>query len=137
MIHDQYIFNKCLFNSAGLAEQAKVLSKYNVAGIIGYKVSFRKNLDNSCIIYGKRGTIKIPTPWLPPQKSYFEVINKSSYYKKFITCEKSVYASQIETIANLFIKNSTSETNSVSINESIEIMKILDKWRASLIKNNV
>jgi|TARA_B110000114_G_C15050465_1_gene381039 predicted dehydrogenase len=125
------------FSSTGVDDEseAEILIGKNIQA--NCKVSFRKNLDNSCIIYGKRGTIKIPTPWLPPQKSYFEVINKSSYYKKFITCEKSVYASQIETIANLFIKNSTSETNSVSINESIEIMKILDKWRASLIKNNV
>ena len=101
------------------------------------KVSFKENLDNSCKIFGKNGVIKVPTPWLPPQKSYFEVTNKSTYYKKFITCEKSVYASQIENIANLFIKKLPYDKNNVSINESIEIMKILDRWRISLIKNHV
>ena len=96
------------------------------------KVSFKDNLDNSCKIYGKKGIIKIPDPWLPAQKSYIEVIKDNSYYKKFTTCKKSVYAMQIEIVANLFIKNLPNNIKNVNINESIEIMKILDMWRKSL-----
>ena len=101
------------------------------------KVSFKENLDNTCEIYGEKGSISIPTPWLPPQKSYFEITNNNSYYKKFITSERSVYASQIENISNLFTKSTMIDSNSVGINESIEIMKILDEWKISLAQKNI
>jgi len=97
------------------------------------RISFKENLDNACKIYGSKGIINIPSPWLPSQKSYIEIIKDNSYYKKFTTCEKSVYASQIETIANLFTNKSTNVNGYVNINESIQIMKILDMWKKSLI----
>ena len=96
------------------------------------KVSFKENLDNSCKIYGKQGMITVPTPWLPSQKSYFEITKGNSYYKKFIISKKSVYASQIEIISNLFANKVIKNTKNVNINESIEIMKILDTWRIGL-----
>ena len=96
------------------------------------KVSFKNNLDNSCKIYGEKGIINIPDPWLPSQKSYIEVIYKNSYYKKFITSKKSIYATQIEAISNVFLGNRKEDKNYVDINESVEIMKILDLWKTSL-----
>ena len=72
-------------------------------------------------------------PWLPAQKSYIEIENKDSYYKKFTISEKSVYAKQIETVANLFSNKVPIDKKIVNINESIEIMKILDNWKSSLI----
>jgi predicted dehydrogenase len=59
------------------------------------KISFKTNLKNSCTIYGTKGTINIPSPWLPPVKSYIEVFNDNFYYKSFTTSKKSVYAMQV------------------------------------------
>ena len=111
--------------------EAEILIGKNIQATC--KVSFKENLDNSCKIHGTKGKINIPSPWLPSQKSYIEIINDNSYYKKFTKCEKSVYATQIEAIANLFTKKSLDDSNYVNINESIQIIKILDAWKKSLI----
>ena len=96
-------------------------------------VSFKENLSNDCKIYGEKGKITIPSPWLPPKKSYIEVENSSSYYKKFTSSEKTIYATQIDNISNLFIQKSPDKKNNVNIDESIEIMKILDNWMNNLL----
>ena len=97
------------------------------------KISFKTNLKNSCTIYGTKGTINIPSPWLPPVKSYIEVFNDNFYYKSFTTSKKSVYAIQAEKISNLFIKKQEKKLYQVNIDESVEIADILDKWRLSLV----
>ena len=121
------------FSYTGVVDEseAEILIGKNINAIC--KISFKENLDNSCKIYGKKGSIKIPSPWLPAQKSYIEIENKDSYYKKFTISEKSVYAKQIETVANLFSNKVPIDKKIVNINESIEIMKILDNWKASFI----
>ena len=97
------------------------------------KVSFKENLKNSCTVYGSKGSINIPSPWLPPLKSYIEVFNSSSYYKNFTSSKKNIYAIQVENISNLFIDYKIKKNYQVNIDESVEISDILDKWRASLI----
>ena len=97
------------------------------------KISFKTNLKNSCTIYGTKGTINIPSPWLPPIKSYIEIFNDNFYYKSFITSKKSVYAVQVEKISSLFIKKKIKKLHQVNIDESVEITDILDKWRLSLV----
>ena len=132
--------NKISFKSAegthcytGVDDDAKIKLKIgNDIEAIG-SVSLKKNLSNNCKIFGEKGSIVIPSPWLPHQKSYIEVENNKSYYKQFTTTEKSVYAHQIENIANLFVNNSLENSNAVNINESIEIMKILDVWKLGLL----
>ena len=97
------------------------------------KISFKENLKNSCTIYGTKGTINVPSPWLPSVKSYIEIFNNNSYYKNFISTKKSIYALQIENISNLFLKNKRIKSIQVNINESVEIINILDNWRRSLL----
>ena len=41
--------------------------------LVGH-VSLKKNLDNICKIYCEKGSIKIPSPWLPSQKSFIEIV---------------------------------------------------------------
>ncbi|MDA9062543.1 Gfo/Idh/MocA family oxidoreductase [Candidatus Pelagibacter sp.] len=125
------IKSKGSFSSTGVDDEseAEILIGKNIKAIC--KVSFKENLNNICKIHGKKGTINIPSPWLPAEKSYIEVVNKNSYYKKF-TMSKNIYTTQIEAVANSFIDNSLNNKNIVNINESIEIMKILDSWRLSL-----
>ena len=97
------------------------------------KVSLKENYNNSCIIYGNQGYIKIPSPWLPEKKSYIEIFKKNSSYKKFISTNKSVYAHQIESISSRF-GNLKNENNKllVDIDESNKIMKILSHWSNNL-----
>jgi len=126
------IKSKGSFSITGVDDESEVeiLVGKNIKAIC--KITFKENLNNLCKIYGKKGTINIPSPWLPAEKSYIEVVNNKSYYKKF-TISKNIYTTQIETIANSFIKNSINNKNIVNINESIKIMKTLDEWRVSLI----
>ena len=130
--HLKLINSKGTFSSTGVDDEAEleVLVGKDIEAYC--KVSLKKNLNNFCKIYGRNGIINIPSPWLPSEKSYIEVIKKNSYYKKIIA-SKSIYAAQIESVANLFIKNSSKGKNMVNINESSEIMKILDLWKANLI----
>jgi predicted dehydrogenase len=121
------------FSFTGVDDQseAQLLIGKNIKAYC--KVSLKENLVNSCKIYGTKGTINVPCPWLPAQKTYIEIENKNSYYKKFITSEKSLYAIQIETVSNLFLKKTSNQKNCVNIDESLEIMKILDAWKKSIL----
>jgi predicted dehydrogenase len=125
--------SKGTFSITGVEDdtEAEFLIGKNI--VANCKISFKNNLKNSCTVYGTKGTINIPSPWLPSVKSYIEIINNDSYYKNFISSKKSVYAIQVENISNLFIKNEIKKSYHVHINESVEITNILDKWRASLI----
>ena len=126
------IKSKGTFSSTGVDNEssAEILIGENIKA--NCKVSFNDDLDNSCKIYGKKGTINIPAPWLPAQKTYIEIINNDSYYKKFITSKKTIYATQIEVISNLFLEKTLDHKNHVNIDESVEIMRILDAWKVSL-----
>ena len=126
------IKSKGTFSLTGVDDESEIEVLIGQKITANCKVSFKENLNNSCKIFGKKGIINIPTPWLPSEKSYIEVINEKSYYKKFTT-SKNIYSTQIETIANLFNENSTNNKNIVNINESIAIMEIIDAWRESLI----
>ena len=129
----KFIKSKGTFSSTGVEDMSEVeiLIGKNIKA--NCRVSFKENLDNVCKIYGTNGVINIPSPWLPSQKSYIEIIKSNSYYKKFTICEKSVYASQIEAIANFFINRLPDVNDFVNITESLQIMKILDTWKKSLI----
>ena len=124
--------SKGTFSITGVDEatEAEFLIGENI--VANCKIGFKENLRNNCTIYGSKGTINIPSPWLPPVKSYTEVYNNNSYYKNFISSPKSVYAIQTESISNLFIKNEIKKSHQVDIDESFEITKILDKWKKSL-----
>ena len=92
------------------------------------KVSFKKNLENNCIIYGKNGIIKIPSPWLPGEKSFIEVIKKNHYYKNFVNLTKDIYFLQAEKISNIFLEKDSDQELLVDINESVKLMSIIDSW---------
>ena len=129
----KFIKAKGTFSSTGVDDESEIeVSLGN--NIEAYcKISLKENLNNCCKIYGKRGIMNISSPWLPSQKSFIEIKNGNSYYKNFITSKKNIYATQIETISNLFLQKEIDNDYCVDINESVEIMKILDKWKMSLI----
>jgi len=121
------------FSITGVDDEAEAEFLLDKNIVANCKVSFKENLANSCKIYGTKGSIIIPSPWLPPVKSYIEVFDNNFYYKSFTTSKKSVYAIQAEKISNLFIKKQEKKLYQVNIDESVEITDILDKWRLSLV----
>ncbi len=129
----KFIKSKGTFSSTGVDDESEieVLVGKNIKGYC--RVSFKENLKNYCKIYGKKGIIRVSSPWLPNQRGFIEINNGNSYYKKFITSKKSIYATQIETISSLFLDKEIERNYCVDINESVEIMRILDEWKTSLI----
>jgi len=96
-------------------------------------VSFKQNYKNKCILYGEKGHLKIEFPWIPEKKSYIEIFNSNSSYKKFINSKYSVYANQIENVSLNFENNDDKSIyNLVDIEESLKIKKILDECLSRL-----
>ena len=107
---------------------AKLDLANNIKAKIG--VGIRKNLNNEVIIKTTLGVIKIPEPWLPPQKTYIEVKIKDQYYKKFINCEFSVYANQINFFNSMITKKIKNPAFPfLSIQDSIQIANVSLGWR--------
>ena len=97
------------------------------------EVGIRKNLNNQVIIKTTQGIIKIPEPWLPPQKTYIEVKMRDQYYKKFVNCEFSIYANQIDFFNSMISKKIKNPTFPyLSIQDSIEIANLSLDWRQKL-----
>lgn len=103
---------------------------------VDLKVSFKKNLENNCIINGDKGTLKVFSPWLPEKKSILEIHQNNSYYKKFVVSDKSVYSNQIFKISKSFLEKKDEDDHiMVNYDQSLEIMKILEIWKNKLEKN--
>ena len=117
-------------SKTGVDDHAELIGTTNGNIQIELKVSLKNHYKNNCIIYGSNGVIKIPSPWLPEKKTYLEVYKDKSYYKKFVTSDKSVYANQTNEITKKFLKLKTINSDLlVNIDESVEIAKILTSWR--------
>ena len=97
------------------------------------KVSFKENYKNKTIIEGKKGKLIINEPWLPGNKTALEISQGSSYYKKLVNSNLSLYANQIEMVSDNFEKNKKDDRFLVNINDSLSIMKNLSIW-SELIK---
>ena len=92
------------------------------------KVSLKENFENNCIIYGSKKKIIINNPWLPNKKTFLEVFDKNSYYKRFIETDLSVYANQIKNVSNKFLDISNVSSNLFDLSKAIKKMKLLDHW---------
>lgn len=96
------------------------------------KVSFKENLENKLVLKSENGSIVVNNPWLPGVKNYIDISIGNKFYKKFINCEKSLYANQIQEISNNFENLIENDNYSVNINESNIIMKILTNWAENI-----
>ena len=118
----------------GVDETAQADLIFNDNLKMSIKTSVRKNLQNNCIIYGSKGKIVIPNPWVPQQKSIVEIHSKDNYYKQFISSEYTAYAQQIEFFNK---KNFGDRTNLfdtfMSNRESLINMKIIDSWKKGFL----
>ena len=87
----------------GVDESAKADLIFNDSLSMSVQTSLIENLKNNCVIYGSKGKLIIPSPWLPSHKSIIEVYVGDSYYKKLITSKFSAYAEQINFFNNFFL----------------------------------
>ena len=89
--------------------------------------SFSKEIGKETVIVGSEGLLKIVNPWQidPPTIILEGKINK----KIEIECAKNIFLYQINNISkNLLEGKSKPDFPGVSINETIELTKILNKW---------
>jgi predicted dehydrogenase len=89
--------------------------------------SFSKEIGKETVIIGSEGLLKIVNPWQidPPTIILEGKINK----KIEIECAKNIFLYQINNISkNLLEGKSKPDFPGVSINETIELTKILNKW---------
>ena len=114
----------------GVDEFAQADLIFNEDLKMSIKSSLRENLQNDCIIYGSKGKIIIPRPWIPNQKSIIEVHINDNYYKQFINSEYTAYAQQIDFFNKKFFNNEDNLLDTFMSNkESLINAKILDTWR--------
>ena len=92
------------------------------------KVSLEENLENSSIIYGSKGSLKITQPWLPEKKTFLEINSKKRYFKIFINSVLTVYAEQIKNVSNEFLDKGNTGNRLFNIDKSVDNMKYLNKW---------
>ena len=98
------------------------------------KTSLREELKNNCIIYGSRGKIIIPSPWVPDKKSILEIYSENSYYKQFLNSKLSAYAQQIDFFNKRNFNDKKNLVNTFMSNEeSLLNMKILSEWKNGLL----
>ena len=97
------------------------------------KVSFKENYQNKTIIEGQKGKLIINSPWLPDKQTNLEISQGSSYYKKIVNSDLSLYANQIEKVSDNFEKNKKDDKFLVNIQSSLAIMKNMSIW-SKLIK---
>ena len=97
------------------------------------RVSFKENYQNKTIIEGQKGKLVINSPWLPEKQTTLEISQGSSYYKKIVNSDLSLYANQIEKVSDNFEKNKKDDKFLVNIQSSLAIMKNMSIW-SKLIK---
>ena len=90
--------------------------------------SLIENLGNKTKIIGTKGELIIEDTWSPTNISLINVIGENKETIK-IKCHNNVYAYEIDTLSTCILENKK-EPNfpGMTINETLENMKILDKW---------
>jgi len=90
--------------------------------------SLIENLGNKTKIIGTKGELIIEDTWSPTNISLINVTGENKETIK-IKCHNNVYAYEIDTLSTCILENKK-EPNfpGMTINETLENMKILDKW---------
>tara|TARA_Y200000002_G_scaffold40669_1_gene29568 strand:- start:342 stop:1325 length:984 start_codon:yes stop_codon:yes gene_type:complete len=134
--NDYKIINfKGSFASTDVDDYAKIEVFINNKINCNITVSIKEILDNRIYIKGTKGELTINNPWLPEKKSILDIKTGSSFYKKFVNSDKTIYANQIQKISEYFQKKINNDKYAVNISDSLHIMKNLTLW-SNLIRNN-
>ena len=105
---------------------AEINFKNNFKSVVG--VSLTKNLGKTSKIIGTEGQLIIKDTWTPKNLSTIQVLGKNEKLIE-VKCYENIYIYEIENISQCILDNKK-ESNfpGVSLNETLENTRILDKW---------
>ena len=118
---------KLSYAKSGVDDEATANLEYNNKFKGKIKVSIKSNLENSCVIHGTKGSIKVNSPWLPNKETIIEISNKNHFYIKQIKSNLSVYANQIENVSKSFMDENL-KNNLFGIEKSSISMRLINDW---------
>ena len=99
------------------------------------EISIKRNIRKPTIIYGTKGKIIIPHPWLPNKNTSIELVRDKNKDIKNIKSIYSVYANTIKAASDAIQKkNIICEYPNMSWHDSIITSKILTEWKNYLYK---
>ena len=124
------------FNFRGTDDEAYTKIEFNNLFDLEANVSIKSQFENSSIIFGSKGKIKISS-WLPNKKSFIEIFDQKNNYTKEVVSKYSTYANTIK-LASDSIERKQLECNfpNMTWQDSKENIKILTEWK-EYIQNNI
>jgi len=98
----------------------------NFKSIIG--ASLTQNLGKKTKIIGNKGELVLEDTWSPTNSSSIEIIGENK--KKIeIECHNNIYTYEIDILSKRILENKKEpDFPGMTINETLENMRILDKW---------
>ena len=120
-------------NFRGTDDDAFLKIKFNNLFEANFEISIKRNIRKPTIVYGTKGKIIIPNPWLPNKKTSIELIRDEDKEIKNISSIYSVYANTIKAASDAIEKNNIyCEYPNMSWQDSIITSKILNEWKNSI-----
>jgi len=91
-------------------------------------VSFTQNLGNKTKIIGTKGELILEDTWSPTNISSIQINGENKKVIE-IKCHNNIYSYEIDILSRCILENKK-EPNfpGMTINETLENMRILDKW---------
>jgi predicted dehydrogenase len=127
------VYNKNNFR--GTDDEASLKIKFHKLFEAELKISIKKNLVEPTIIYGTKGKMIIPNPWLPNKDTSIEVSTSEKNYIKKISSKYSVYANTIKAASDAIQQNNNyCKFPNMTWEDSIISSKILTEWKNYLYK---
>ena len=97
--------------------------------------SIQANLDSSVRIYGADGNITVASPWLPGRIGSDATVVVERWGAEpdviDIPLEDDIYRVEVDAV-NGFVREGARSVPVMSWDESLENMRTLDRWRASI-----
>mgnify|MGYP001201738815 CR=1 FL=1 len=115
------------YSKSGVDDEAVAHLNYDNKFEAKIHISIKNDLNNTCVIKGSKGSIKIVEPWNPGINSIIEVTNNKHFYTKSLNSKLSVYANQIEKVSESFLDRSK-KLNLFDIEKSLINMRLMSNW---------
>ena len=115
------------YSKSGVDDEAVAQLNYDNKFEAKIHISIKNELNNTCVIKGSKGSIKIVEPWNPTINSIIEVTNKKHFYTKSFNSKLTVYANQIEKVSESFL-DPTKKLNLFDIEKSLINMRLMSNW---------
>jgi predicted dehydrogenase len=97
--------------------------------------SIQADLSSAVSIYGSRGRITVPSPWLPGRigtEAQIQLERRGSGVEAIdVPLETDVYTIEVDAV-NGFVRNGELNPSVMTWDESLANMRTLDRWRAAI-----